>query len=101
MKREIRQDGKTVLYSEDDYSIPLIFNILAGKSFKGGEYSDYSFRSHSLHEIHIQKNRIRLNRNGGKQAITVPPLMCFIAGGRDRQRSVPASFLTIRTDGPT
>lgn len=42
MKREIGQDGKTVLHSEDGYSIPLIFHILAGKSFKGGEYSDYA-----------------------------------------------------------
>lgn len=42
MKREIGQDGKTVLHSEDGYIIPLIFNILARKSFKGGEYSDYA-----------------------------------------------------------
>ena len=31
-----------MFHSEDVYSIPLIFNILAGKSFKGGEYSDYA-----------------------------------------------------------
>ena len=42
MKREIGQDGKTVLHCEDGYIMPLIFNILAGKSFKGGEYSDYT-----------------------------------------------------------
>ena len=48
MKREIGQDDKTVLHSEDGYIIPLIFNILAGKSFKGGEYR---FRSHSPHGI--------------------------------------------------
>lgn len=42
MKREIGQDGKTVLHSEDGYIIPLIFHILSGKSFKGGEYSDYT-----------------------------------------------------------
>lgn len=31
-----------MFHSEDDYIIPLIFNILAGKSFKDGEYSDYT-----------------------------------------------------------
>lgn len=42
MKREIGQDGKTVLQNGDGYSIPLIFNNLSGKSFKGGKYSDYA-----------------------------------------------------------
>mgnify|MGYP007065067815 FL=1 len=41
MKQEIRQNGKTVLHSEDGYSIPMIFNNLVGKNFKGREYSDY------------------------------------------------------------
>ena len=41
MKREIRQNGKTVLYSEDGHSIPMIFNNLVGKNLKGREYSDY------------------------------------------------------------
>lgn len=27
MKREIRQNGKTVLYSGDGHSIPMIFNV--------------------------------------------------------------------------
>lgn len=27
MKQEIRQNGKTVLYSEDGHSIPMIFNV--------------------------------------------------------------------------
>ena len=41
MKQEIRQNGKTVLYSEDGCSIPMIFNNLVGKNFKGREYSDH------------------------------------------------------------
>ena len=41
MKREIRQNGKTVLYSGDGHSIPMIFNNLVGKNLKGREYSDY------------------------------------------------------------
>lgn len=31
MKQEIRQNGKTVLYSGDGHSIPMIFNNLVGK----------------------------------------------------------------------
>lgn len=41
MKREIRQNGRTVLHSEDGCSIPMIFNNLVGKNLKGREYSDY------------------------------------------------------------
>lgn len=41
MKQEIRQNGKTVLYSEDGHSISMIFNNLVGKNLKGREYSDY------------------------------------------------------------
>ena len=37
MKQEIRQNGKTVLYSEDGCSIPMIFNNLVGKNLKGRE----------------------------------------------------------------
>ena len=35
---EIRQNGKTVLYSEDGRSIPMFFNNLTGKNFSGKEY---------------------------------------------------------------
>ena len=41
MKREIRQNGKTVLYSGDGHSIPMIFNNLVGKNIKGRENLDY------------------------------------------------------------
>ena len=40
MKQEIRQNGKTVLYSEDGCSIPMIFNNLVGKNLKGREYCE-------------------------------------------------------------
>ena len=36
MKQEIRQNGKTVLYSGDGHSIPMIFNNLVGKNLKAG-----------------------------------------------------------------
>lgn len=32
MTDEIRQDGKTVLKSEDGFSIPMFFNNLCGKN---------------------------------------------------------------------
>ena len=41
MKQEIRQDNTTILHSEDGCSIPMIFNNLIGKNFKGREYTDY------------------------------------------------------------
>ncbi len=37
----IRQDGKTILHSEDRISIKMIFNNLTGRNFKGKEYADY------------------------------------------------------------
>lgn len=41
MKEEIRQDGRTILSSEDGYSIRMFFNNLSGKNFSGKEYRDY------------------------------------------------------------
>lgn len=38
---EIRQDGETVLSSDDGVSIPMIFLNLSGKNFSGKEYRDY------------------------------------------------------------
>ena len=40
MKQEIRQNGKTVLYSEDGQSSPMIFTNRVGKNLNGREYSD-------------------------------------------------------------
>lgn len=36
MKEEIRQNGHSVLYSEDSYSNRIISNNLTGEYFKGG-----------------------------------------------------------------
>ena len=33
MKEEIRQDGRTILSSEDGFSIRMFFNNLSGKNF--------------------------------------------------------------------
>lgn len=41
MKEEIRQNGHSVLHSEDGCSIRVIFNNLTGVNFKGSEYRDY------------------------------------------------------------
>lgn len=38
MKEEIRQDGRTILSSEDGFSIRMFFNNLIGKNFSGKEY---------------------------------------------------------------
>lgn len=35
MKEEIRQDGRTILSSEDGFSIRMFFNNLSGKNFSG------------------------------------------------------------------
>ena len=34
MKEEIRQDGRTILSSEDGYSIRMFFNNLSGKKYR-------------------------------------------------------------------
>lgn len=41
MKEEIKQDGITILHSEDGCTIPVIFNNLTGKNCKGKEYQNY------------------------------------------------------------
>lgn len=41
MKEEIKQNDITILHSEDSCSIPVIFNNLTGKNFKGQEYQNY------------------------------------------------------------
>ena len=40
-KEEIRQNGRTILSSEDGFSIRMFFNNLIGKNFSGKEYRDY------------------------------------------------------------
>lgn len=65
MKEEIRQDGRTILSSEDGFSIRMFFNNLSGKNFSGKEYRDYvrniafgemGFRHVLLHQdLHLSK----------------------------------------------
>lgn len=77
MKQEIRQNGKTVLHSEDGHSIPMIFNNLVGKNLKGREYSDYiAFVAISDMGFTYGDSVLfgrKPNRNGGNHAITSPP----------------------------
>ena len=60
---EIRQNGKTVLYSEDGRSIPMFFNNLTGKNFSGKEYEDY-IRCVALADMGFSPGVIELCRNG-------------------------------------
>ena len=98
MKREIRQNGKTVLYSGDGHSIPMIFNNLVGKNLKGREYSDY-IAFVAIPDMGFTYGKIayysdgKPNRNGGNHAITSPPL-CFIAGSPGRVAIRPDFFFT-------
>lgn len=41
MTEEIRQNGKTILSSEDGCSIPVIFNNLTGRNMRPDEYKIY------------------------------------------------------------
>lgn len=60
---EIRQDGKTVLYSRNGASIPMFFNNLTGKNFSGKEYKDY-IRYIALKEMGFHPGGIELYRDG-------------------------------------
>ena len=37
----IRQNGKTILYSNDGISIKMVFKNLTGRNFQGQEYAKY------------------------------------------------------------
>lgn len=63
MKEEIRQDGKTVLSSEDGFSMPMFFNNLCGKNFSGEKYRDY-IQYIVLGEMGFKPGKIELYRNG-------------------------------------
>ena len=60
---EIRQNGKTVLYSEDGRSIPMFFNNLTGKNFSGKEYEDY-IQCVALADMGFSPGVIELYRDG-------------------------------------
>jgi len=74
MKEEIRQDGQTVLSSEDGFSIPMFFNNLCGKNFSGEKYRDY-IRYIAIGEMGFKPGEIELYRNGVLVASgTIPKL---------------------------
>lgn len=62
MTDEIRQDGKTVLRSEDGFSIPMFFNNLCGKNFSGEKYRDY-IKYIALGEMGFKPGRIEFYRD--------------------------------------
>lgn len=74
MKEEIRQNGRTVLWSEDGVSIPLFFNNLSGKNFSGEEYRTY-LRYIAFGDMGFEPGIIELYRNGvSVRTATIPKL---------------------------
>jgi hypothetical protein len=65
MKEEIRQDGRTILSSEDGYSIRMFFNNLSGKNFSGKEYRDY-VRNIAFGEMGFRPGTIEFYCDGKK-----------------------------------
>lgn len=63
MKDEIRQNGKTVLKSEDGFSIPMFFNNLCGKNFSGNKYRNY-IKHIALGEMGFKPGIIEFYRDG-------------------------------------
>ena len=62
MTDEIRQDGKTVLKSEDGL-IPMFFNNLYGKNLSGNEYRNY-IKYIALGEMGFKPGHIEFYRTG-------------------------------------
>lgn len=63
MKEEIKQNGRTVLSSTDDFSMSMFFNNLCGKNFSGEKYRDY-IRDIALGEMGFMPGEISLYRDG-------------------------------------
>ena len=63
MTDEIRQDGKTVLKSEDGFSITMFFNNLCGKNLSGNEYRNY-IKYIALGEMGFKSGHIEFYRDG-------------------------------------
>ncbi|MBC5614583.1 DUF7688 family protein [Bacteroides hominis] len=63
MKQEIRQNGKVVLWSNDEFSIPVIFNNLCGKNFSGEEYRTY-IRYVAFEDMGFKPGEISFYRDG-------------------------------------
>ncbi|SEF95618.1 DUF7688 family protein [Parabacteroides chinchillae] len=62
MKEEIRQNGKTVLESEDGLSIGMIFNNLTGVNLKGLEHRNYL--DCVLLPMGLKKGKLEMFRDG-------------------------------------
>lgn len=63
MKEEIRQNGHSVLHSEDGYStIGVIFNNLTGMNFKGAEYTAYL--EGVLPQMGLEYEKVEMYRDG-------------------------------------
>lgn len=63
MKEEIRQNGHSVLHSEDGYSIiGVIFNNLTGVNFKGAEYTAYL--EGVLPQMGLEYGKVEMYRDG-------------------------------------
>lgn len=62
MKEEIRQNGHSVLHSEDGCTIGVIFNNLTGVNFKGAEYRDYL--KAVLPQMGLGYGRVEMYRDG-------------------------------------
>lgn len=62
--QEIRQNGRTVLGSDCELLLPMIFNNLTGRSFaKKSEYHDY-IRLIAIKEMGFTYGEIELVKNG-------------------------------------
>lgn len=63
MTEEIRQKGKTILSSNDECSIPVIFNNLIGRNMKQDEYKIY-LRCVAFRDMGFSAGTIDYYQNG-------------------------------------
>ena len=62
MKDEIRQNGQVILSSDDDISIPMIYNNLVGVNMQGTEYRDY-LKHVAMEDMGFEPGRIEYFRD--------------------------------------
>ena len=67
MKEEIRQNGHSVLHSEDGRIIRVIFNNLTGVNFKGSEYREYL--DGVLPQMGLEYGKIEMYRDGRERKL--------------------------------
>ena len=92
MKEEIRQDGRTILSSEDGFSIRMFFNNLSGKNFSGKEYRDY-VRNIAFGEMGFRPGTIELYCDGKKvRTGTLPEPRTAVK--TDMQTAYPSVFFS-------